>query len=643
MSGRPPTITSRGKNKDYEKRWNNWTRPLRKASNEVNKKLLIKAFEVALKLVMKNHIFTFNNENFKQLSGGAIGVSIAGDVANLFMVWWDRELKTRLNEERIVLELYSRYVDDGNIAVEPPEDLRFRTMADTEAGTMEQIKTIANSIHWSIQVKVDFPSKHENKRVPTLDTEMWLEEVDVGGTRKHQILYSYYEKEMSSRYLVHKNTAIPQSSKMNILVNELLRVMRNTSLRIMQAEKDSHVQHFITKMQLSGYNQEDRIHVYQKAKRIFAEKVDGKEVYPHVDKFARQSEMTREKIHKKRTWFKNGRYKSVFYVDATPDGSLANDCQKILNRCELPVKVMEKTGDSLKSLLTKSNPFKSSNCEDPSCPVCLRECGINCRSSDVVYQNYCEHHETCKGIYDGETADKIKERFKEHIDDARLRPDTSAMQRHAVEQHNGEAVEFKVKILGSCPGDALLRQCMEAVAIRDENPTLNGRTEWGTGNGTQKRKRTTNKSANATNTTSTNNENSQPANEHHQHNQPTNTTSATGTNDKNNQPATDHHQRNQPRNTTNTTSQRTSPTPPAPTMRTTNQLANTTSETSQGAPPMPPVPMTRTTNQLTNTTRETSQRTPPTRPVPMTRTTNQLRRGGRRATESGSLTSDRAL
>ena len=65
ISGRPPTITSSGKHTVYEKRWKNWTRPLRKATEGVNKKLLMKAFEVALKLVMKNHIFTFNNNNFK--------------------------------------------------------------------------------------------------------------------------------------------------------------------------------------------------------------------------------------------------------------------------------------------------------------------------------------------------------------------------------------------------------------------------------------------------------------------------------------------------------------------------------------------------------------------------------------------------
>ena len=61
------------------------------------------------------------------------------------------------------------------------------------------------------------------------------------------------------------------------------------------------------------------------------------------------------------------------------------------------------------------------------------------------------------------------------------------MQKHIEEHHNGEQVEFKVKILGSCPGDAMLRQCMEAVIIRDKNPSMNSRAEWGTSRGRQRR------------------------------------------------------------------------------------------------------------------------------------------------------------
>ena len=190
--------------------------------------------------------------------------------------------------------------------------------------------------------------------------------------------------------------------------------------------------------------------------------------------------MTREKAHLKKTWFsQKGKYKSVFFVDATPNSQLAEKCQKILNKCDVPIKVMEKPGESIKSLLTKSNPFKKKGCNDTNCVVCLRDCGINCMTKDVVYRNYCEHYDQCNGNYDGETAEAIKERFGEHLDEYRLRPQKSVMHEHSLEHHNGEKVEFKVKILGTCVGDPLLRQCMEAVTIRDSVPSMNRKEEWG--------------------------------------------------------------------------------------------------------------------------------------------------------------------
>ena len=101
-------------------------------------------------------------------------------------------------------------------------------------------------------------------------------------------------------------------------------------------------------------------------------------------------------------------------------------------------------------------------------------------AKDVVYQNYCEQHDLCNGKYDGETSEVIKERFGEHLDDYRLRPQKSVMHAHSIEHHNGTKVDFKVKILGTCVGDPLLRQCMEAVAIRDDKPSMNRKEEWGT-------------------------------------------------------------------------------------------------------------------------------------------------------------------
>ena len=59
----------------------------------MKKKLFVRALGIALKIVLNNHVFSFNLKYHKQMKGGAIWVSVAGYVPNLFMVRWDRELK----------------------------------------------------------------------------------------------------------------------------------------------------------------------------------------------------------------------------------------------------------------------------------------------------------------------------------------------------------------------------------------------------------------------------------------------------------------------------------------------------------------------------------------------------------------------
>ena len=56
------------------------------------------------------------------------------------------------------------------------------------------------------------------------------------------------------------------------------------------------------------------------------------------------------------------------------------------------------------------------------------------------------------------------------------------MAKHCREKHHNENVRFHVKIRGVCSGVPMLRQCMESVIIRDINPEMNGRMEWGTSN-----------------------------------------------------------------------------------------------------------------------------------------------------------------
>ena len=75
-------------------------------------------FIFALNFNLINHIFGFENKLYRQTKGGTISVRIAGDVANLFMAWLDRQLKKKLQDKWIEVRMYSRYVDDTNIRCE---------------------------------------------------------------------------------------------------------------------------------------------------------------------------------------------------------------------------------------------------------------------------------------------------------------------------------------------------------------------------------------------------------------------------------------------------------------------------------------------------------------------------------------------
>ena len=80
--------------------------------------MLREALRVALTLIVKNHVYTFDNEIGKQTKDGPIGLKLTGVLAQIFMIWWDNEFAARLCKMRMNI----RYVDDINLAVQatPP-------------------------------------------------------------------------------------------------------------------------------------------------------------------------------------------------------------------------------------------------------------------------------------------------------------------------------------------------------------------------------------------------------------------------------------------------------------------------------------------------------------------------------------------
>ncbi|KAJ8021804.1 hypothetical protein HOLleu_39101 [Holothuria leucospilota] len=386
--GRKPTVTGNVSSSNTETRWSNWIKPLYIPSCETLRKMVVYALEYTMKFVMKNHVCQFNNKLYKQKSGGAIGVSLAGDVAQVFMIWWDREFKMKLAVEGINCLMYARYVDDILLVVESTSE------SCSDVGTMGQLCVLANAIHPSIQVTYDCPNLNADGRMPVLDLKVWPIDIVHDNLRCTIIQHTYYAKPMSSKHVIHKNGALNMKTKMYILTNDLVRIMRNVSLSLPEHERVTAVQSFINRMQCSGYSRYERFEVYSRAKKRLDKMIedDKNGVVPLFrPKSWKQEERAMEKSLKKYTWFKDHKnnLETVLFVEATPNSVLHKNIERIINDTELKVKVVERSGTRLKNLLCKSNPFDREGCFDSTvCNLCKIKTGL-CKKREVVYCIEC--------------------------------------------------------------------------------------------------------------------------------------------------------------------------------------------------------------------------------------------------------------
>ena len=189
-----------------------------------------------------------------------------------------------------------------------------------------------------------------------------------------------------------------------------------------------------------------------------------------------------KKRRKRGSWFKGDGSEAVFFVDATPGSQLANLCQKEFKKSGLKIKVVERSGRSIKKTLVKSNPFKEKGCGRSSCKLCTLGMEVDCRARGVHYKIWCNGSSCTNVDYEGETSRSVEERFGGHMSILQskneLTRQSSFLYEHIWEVHDGGIPPLKMEILGRYPGDPGLRQATEAVSIRRNKPSLNGKNEW---------------------------------------------------------------------------------------------------------------------------------------------------------------------
>ena len=223
---------------------------------------------------MKNYVYKFDGTVRKQAKGGAIGLELTGVLAQIFMVWWDRELKARVERLGIPLYMYKRYVEDINVivgAVEPGAkiaggmltiDEEFKAQdshRNKDEMCMELSKEVGNRIHNSIQI--DYPSINEDNLMPILDRKVWIDMKIVimngKGCTVNVVLCEFYAKEVSSKMVLSSRSALPMKVKRTVLTQEVLRVLLNCNPEIPWERTVDHVHNMMRRMQYSGYTIRD--------------------------------------------------------------------------------------------------------------------------------------------------------------------------------------------------------------------------------------------------------------------------------------------------------------------------------------------------------------------------------------------------
>ena len=121
-----------------------------------------------------------------------IGLELTGVLAQLFMVWWDRQMVKKLEENGMESRVYKRYMDDRNVIMNASvAGLGFEegnVIQDENFAQIEQnlepekrclllFQSIGNSIRPSIRLEVDYPSQREDGRLLILDLKVCIEKV----------------------------------------------------------------------------------------------------------------------------------------------------------------------------------------------------------------------------------------------------------------------------------------------------------------------------------------------------------------------------------------------------------------------------------------------------------------------------------
>ena len=448
--------------------------PKRLPNKTEERKMLGKVIQIMALVGMENHVYKFGNIIRNQKSGGPIGLALTGDIADCYLIEWDKKFIQKTKLLGIDLLLYKRYRDDifivaeviekgskyeeGNVIVDMVKKETDSNRKDEDI-TMEVVVDIAESLDGIIKFTYEIPDSKSGK-LAVLDVT-----VNVNKAKNNRMDHEFFEKPTKNKRVILKDAALPANQKRTILTQECLRRLRNTKLELGEDIKVKHLNEFILKLKNSGYPTKYRTEILESAlvaydKMVEADKDETKPLFR--DRNWNREQRNDEKINRKVNWYKSGgngiENKSILFVPVTKGGTLAKELKKreeeINKNSKERIKIVEGGGTKMKDILVVKNPFPSTTCEKKKCLLCSNisnKVKIPCNSNNVGYRLVCE---TCQDrgiekVYKGETARSARIRGAEHLSNFRCGREDSPLFKHKQNDHKDGGMKFRMEITSS--------------------------------------------------------------------------------------------------------------------------------------------------------------------------------------------------
>ena len=498
------------------------------------KEIIGTVVEIATKAMFQLHFYTFGGRLFHQRGGGPIGLRGTCSISRVVMQMFDMRWKNVLLEHGITTWLLARYMDDARAFLQPfqpgwrfsSQGLEFcqrwanedKSLSGTEitkrilAGTMTGVEQF---LEFTFETCED---EGFGGWLPTLDSKLRVEE-------NNQVSYQYYEKETCSKSTVQAKTAMNENTKMQILANDTIRRLMTTKEDLGAESKGAVIDQYARKLLHSRYSREQTRKILKNGiKGYIGRNRNRRRAGKGLRSTAEESRRTRYvgKLLDKTGWYRKRNrkeavdkrnsssgnnaaegsrnkaedepeYKTVLFVEYTREGELAKRLRELTLRLSsvlgFKVKVVERTGTTLKNMFPTTNLWEGQGCGRGDCTTCEQGAEMlpNCTQSSLMYENVCgtcnpgagkdkelkEVKQDIPTLYVGETSRSVYERSKEHWGAWRNRTEKSHIWKHQVEAHEGAAPKFYMRVVKYYKS-ALSRQIGEAVRIRREHTKQQG-------------------------------------------------------------------------------------------------------------------------------------------------------------------------